>query len=72
MEQYLSLDSHHNLSVAYSAFNTLTHRVRTVCNNQQLLQKEDGHIRKALHRCTYSTWALTRLQTNISYRYGVN
>ena len=39
--QYLNWDSEHKLSAKYGVFNTLTHRVRTIYTNQQLLQEEE-------------------------------
>ena len=32
-DQYLHLDSHHNLYTKYSVYRTITHRARTVCAN---------------------------------------
>ena len=64
-DQYLYWNTDHNLSVKY-IFNNLTGRARTVCSHQELLREEEECIRKALHMCKYSTWALNRLQTNIS------
>ena len=57
---YLAWDSHHHLSAKYSVINTLKHRARTVCSNQQLLKEEEDHLNKALNNCKYSTWALNR------------
>ena len=37
MDQYLQWDSHHYLSAKYSVISTLTHRVKTVCSNPELL-----------------------------------
>ena len=42
MEQYLQWNSHHHLSAKYSAISTLTHRIKTVYSNPQLLQKRNG------------------------------
>ena len=71
-DQYLHLDSHHILSAKYSVFNTLIHRARVVCTNQQLHKEEEDHIRKALPRGNHPTWALNRLQTNINHRLSAN
>ena len=38
IDQYLQWDSHHTISAKYSVVNKLIQR--TVCSNQQLLQKE--------------------------------
>ena len=35
-DQYLQLDSHHNLSAKYSVIGILTHRAKTVCNKPDL------------------------------------
>ena len=56
---YLQWDSHHHLSAKYSVINTLMHRARTVCSNNQLLMEED-HLTRALSNCRYPTWALNR------------
>ena len=56
---YLQWDSHHHLSAKYSVINTLRHRARTVCSNNQLLMEED-HLNRALSNCRYPTWALNR------------
>ena len=52
-DQYLQLDSHHNISTKYSVIGTLTHRAKTVCSRWELLQKELQHLREALVRCKY-------------------
>ena len=66
-EQNLQWHICHNLSAKYSVFNTLAHRARIVCTFQQLLNEEKDHIRKALLRCSYPTWALIRIQTNTNH-----
>ena len=50
-DQYLQWDSHHHLSAKYSVISTLTNRVKTVCSNPVLLQKEMQHLRKDLTKC---------------------
>ena len=50
---YLQWDSHNHLSAKYSVINTLNHRARTVCSNQQLLKKEEDHLNKSLNDCKY-------------------
>ena len=57
---YLQWDSHHHPSAKLSVINTLKHRARTVCFNQQLLKKEGDHLNKALRSCKYPAWALNR------------
>ena len=44
----------------YSVINTLKHRARTVCSNQQLLKKEEDHLNRALNDWKYPAWALNR------------
>ena len=39
-DQYFHLGSKHSIFASYSVFNTLTHRVWTVCSDQELLQQE--------------------------------
>ena len=51
-----SLGQPPHLSAKYSVFNTLTHRAMTVCTNQQLLQKEEEHIKGALQRHKFPNW----------------
>ena len=57
---YLHWNSHHHLSAKLSVVNTLKHRAKAVCSNQLLLKKEDDHLNRALRRCKYPEWALTR------------
>ena len=70
--QCLPWDSCHNLSAKYSIFNTLTHRVRTVCTNAQLLQRGEEHIRRAIHRWKYPICVLNRLQTISNHINSIN
>ena len=44
---YLQWDSHHHLSAKSSVINTLRHRARTVCSNNQLLKEEEDHLNRA-------------------------
>ena len=57
---YLDWNSHHHLSVKFSVINTLQHRAKTVCSNHHLLKEEEDHLNRALKRCKYPEWALTR------------
>ena len=57
---YLQWDSHHHLAAKFSAINTLEHRAKAVCSNNQLLKEENYYLRKALQRCKYPVWALNR------------
>ena len=61
MDQYLQWDNHHHLSAKYNVINTFTHRVKTVCNEPELLQKEMDHPIKALTHCKYPKWAIDRM-----------
>ena len=58
---YLQWDSHHTLTSKYSMIGTLQHRAQTICSNPQLLQKEQ-HLKSALKKCKYPTWAFNRIQ----------
>ena len=66
MDQYLQWDSHHHLSAKYSVISTLTNRVKTVCSNPELLQKEMEHLIKALTNCKYSKWALDKVDKRLA------
>ena len=55
-------DSHDTLTSKYSMIGTLQHRAETICSNQQLLQKEEQHLKNALKNCKYPTWALKKIQ----------
>ena len=60
-DQYLQQDSHHNLFIKYSVIGTHSHRAKTVCTRPELFQKELQHLRKALVRCKYPNWAISRV-----------
>ena len=64
-DQYLQWDSHHSLSAKYSVIGTLTHRLKTVCTDPELLQKEIGHLRTALGKCNYPAWAINKVQNRV-------
>ena len=59
---YLQWDNHHTLTSKYSVIGTLQHRTQTICSNPQLLQKEEQHLKSALKKCKYPTWALTKIK----------
>ena len=61
---YLQWDSHHTVSAKYSVVGTLYHRAETICSSPLLLQQEEKHLQKALHRCKYPAWALNELRSN--------
>ena len=64
-DQYLQWDSHHSLSSKYSVIGTLTHRAKIVCTNSELLQDELNHLRRALGKCNYPTWAIKRVKQKV-------
>ena len=61
-DQYLQWDSHQHLSAKFSVIQTLSHRASTMWSNTKLLQKEKGHLRKALTSCKYPEWALDKVE----------
>ena len=65
-DQYLQWDSHHHLSAKFSVIQTLSHRASIVCSNPELLQKEKQHLRKALTKCNYPKWALTKWRKDLT------
>ena len=67
---YLQWNSHHHLSTKFSVIKTLKHRTKTVCSNHHLLKEEEDHLNKALKRCKYPEWALTR--ANIKQKKETN
>ena len=60
-DQYLQWNSHHYLSAKFSVINTLKHRAKTVCSNQHLQKEDKDHLNKALERCKYPEWTLSRV-----------
>ena len=69
-DQYLQWNSRHHLSAKFSVINTFKQRARTVCSNQHLLQEEEDDLNRALKRCKYPSWALSR--ANIHQRKKTN
>ena len=61
-DQYLNWDSNHIITAKESVYNTLAHRAKVVSSNQEELDQELLHIRKALHECQFPNWALNQLQ----------
>ena len=59
---YLQWNSHHTLTSKYTMIGTLQHRAKIICSNPILLQKEEQHLKNALKKCKYPTWALNRIQ----------
>ena len=64
-DQYLQRDSHHSLSAKYSVIGTLTHRAKVVCTEPELPQGKINHLRRALEKCNYLTWAINRVQHKV-------
>ena len=65
-DEYLQWDSHHHLSAKFSVIHTLSHMSKTVCSNPELLQQEKDHLRKALTKCKYPTWALDKVKKRLN------
>ena len=59
---YLQLDSHHSIAAKYSVINTLHHRAKAVCSNNQLLKEEEDHLKEVLTGNKYPLWALNRVK----------
>ena len=64
-DKYLQWESHHSLSAKYSVIGTLTHRAKVVCTDPDLLQSERDHLRRALGRCNYPNWAISKVQNKV-------
>ena len=64
---YIQWDSHHTIEAKYSVVNTLHHRARAVCSNQQVLkEEEEDHLQKVLIENKYPIWALNRVKMKIN------
>ena len=61
-DQYLHLDSHHNLVAKCSVISTLTHRSGAGCTKHELLNNVIQHLWKALAKCKYPKWALDKVE----------
>ena len=59
---YLHWDSHHSIAAKYSVINTLHHRAKAVCSNNQLLKEEEDHLQKVLTGNKCPMWALNRVK----------
>ena len=64
-DQYLQCDSHHSLSAKYSVIGTFTHRAKTVCTSPELLENEIKHLREAMGKCKYPSWAINKVQSKV-------
>ena len=60
-DQYLHRYSNHHITSKQSVYNTLAHRAKIVSSNQEILDKELQHIRKALQACHFPNWACNEL-----------
>ena len=61
----LQWDNHHTITAKHSAVNTLHHRAKAVCSNQQLLEEEKDHLQKVLTENKYPIWAQKRVKLKI-------
>ena len=59
---YLQWESHHTIPSKFSVVDTLYHRAKTICSNQDVSQEEEQNLSQALKRCKYPTWALNRVK----------
>ena len=62
---YLQWDSNHITAAKCSVANTLHHRARAVCSNQQVLEGEEDYLQKVLIENKYPIWALNRVRMKI-------
>ena len=62
IQTYLHWNSHHFITAKQSVYNTLAHRAKIVSSNQESLDQELLHIRKALQTCQFPNWAVNQLQ----------
>ena len=53
------------MSSKYSVIGTPTHWAKVVCTSSELLQVELNHLRRALGKCNYPTWAIKRVQQKV-------
>ena len=65
--QYLQWDSHHAISNKYSVINSLLHRAKDICSNQDQLEEEQVHIQKVLSACKYPAWAIKQDEVKKQY-----
>ena len=64
--QYLQWDSQHAIFNKYSIISSLLHWAKHICSNQQLLEEEQTHIKRALSICKYPAWAINRMKLKTS------
>ncbi|XP_072037398.1 uncharacterized protein [Amphiura filiformis] len=56
-DQYLDFASHQPLEHKLGVIRTLTHRAKTICSDQDTLNTELRHVKRALSVCGYTKWA---------------
>ncbi|XP_072033202.1 uncharacterized protein [Amphiura filiformis] len=56
-DQYLDFASHQPLEHKLGVIRTLTHRAKTICSDQDTLNTELHHVKRALSVCGYTKWA---------------
>ena len=57
-DQCLHWEGNHFITTKQSVYNTLANKAKIVSSNQEVLDKELPHIRKALQACQFPNWAL--------------
>ena len=68
-DQYLNWDSNHFITAKQSVYNTFAHGANVVSSNQEALDQELLHIRKALQACQFPNWALNQFQHKFHRNY---
>ena len=60
----------------YKIIGTLTQRAKTVCTDPELLQKELTHLRNAMGKSKYPSWAINKVQNKVlnsnQEEHGIN
>ena len=60
--QYLQWDSHHAIANKYSVINSLLHRAKNICSNQDQMKEDLTYVERALTACKYPSWAIQRIK----------
>ena len=71
-DQYLHWDSNHFITAKHSVYNTLAHRAKIVSSNQEAMNKDLNHIKRALQACQFPLWALNQLQQKFESNHNYN
>ena len=58
----MQVDSHHAIANKYSVINSLLHRAKHICSNQDQLEEELTYIDRDLAACKYPLWAIKRMK----------